>query len=304
MGGSGSRFSASQARQDLRDARDEVRDNAYETSCNNLLRELLVNYNDRDVTAVRTHVEEIEKALGKEVEGSISLVFGGSVAKRTYVEGLSDVDALVNLANCDLADASPNEAKFYLVNRLQERFPNTEVTESTLAVTVKFGDVEVQLLPAVTCNNSTHISNEDGTDWSPISPRQFTEALSGVNEAKGGKVVPVIKLAKAIVATLPEQQRVSGYHAESLAVEMFGDYTGPYTLKAMVKHYFEEGARRVLTPIRDSTGQSVHVDDALGAANSLERRRVSDALARIARRMGNADAAGTLEGWQGLFSDE
>lgn len=301
MGGSGGYFDGATARRDAKAVQSEAASEAYETSCNAFLRELLVEYNDRNVDAVRIHLDEIEKALGKEVEGSVDLVFGGSVAKRTYVEGLSDVDALVVLDNCELADATPGEAKFYLVNRLQDRFPNTDIVEGQLAVTVKFADIDVQLLPAITCNSTTHIANEAGTGWAPIRPKQFAEALSRVNAEKGGKVVPVVKLAKAIVANLPEPQRVSGYHAESLAVAIFRDYQGPYTLKAMVKHYFGEAARRVLEPIRDSTGQSVHVDDALGPSNSLERRSISSAFARVERRMGNADAAGTLEGWEGLF---
>jgi hypothetical protein len=301
MGGSSSHFNGSQARREMKAVQNESQSAVYEAACNDFLRELLAAFNDRNVEAVRTHLSEIERALGKEVEGSIDLLFGGSIAKRTYVEGLSDVDALVNLDNCELANATPDEAKFYLVNRLQERFPRSEITEGRLAVTVRFADAEVQLLPSVTCKSVTHIADESGKQWAPIKPREFAQVLSQVNSQNGSKVVPVVKLAKGIVAGMPERQQISGYHAESLAVEVFRGYAGPYTLKEMVKHYFDEASRRVLNPIRDRTGQSVHVDDSLGPADSLERRTVSDAFARVARRMGNADAAGTLENWKGLF---
>lgn len=304
MGGSGGHFDGTMARQDAKAVQSQASSAAFEVKCNDLLSGLLTNFNSRDTGAVRTHISEIERALGKEVEGSIDLEFGGSVAKHTYVDGLSDVDALVVLDNCELATSSPDDAKFYLVNRLQERFPNTEITEGQLAVTVSFSDIDVQLLPAVTCNNTTHIANEAGTDWAPIKPEQFARALTKVNSDNGRKVVPVVKLAKAIIANLPEQQRITGYHAESLAVAIFREYGGPYTLKAMLKHYFNEATRRVLAPILDSTGQSVHVDDSLGSADTVERRNVSAAFARVSRRMGNADAAETLEGWQGLFSGD
>lgn len=301
MGGSGGHFDGASARQDIKSVQDAVQDTAYETACNVFLRELLVGFNDRDVDAVRTHVREIESALGREVEGSIDLMFGGSVSKHTYIDGLSDVDAMVVLDNCELADATPDIAKFYLVNRLQERFPRTEITEGHLAITVHFSDIDVQLLPAVTCNGTTHISGESGNQWAPIRPKQFAEVLSRVNADHASKVIPVVKLAKAIISNLPEQQQISGYHAESLAVNIFRSYAGPYTLKDMTKHFFDEAARHVLSPIRDTTGQSVHVDDAFGDAGSLERKRVSDAFARVTRRMGNADAARAPEGWRGLF---
>jgi len=299
MGGAGGGFNST--RQDIRSVQDATRDTAYEAECNAFLRELLVGFNDRNVEAVRTHVEEIETALGKEVSGSINLAFGGSITKHTYVDGISDVDALVILDNCELSEATPAEAKLYLVSRLQERFPRTEITEGQLAVTAHFSDIDVQLLPAVTCNGTTHISDETINRWAPIRPKEFANILSRVNADHSSKVVPVVKIAKAIVSNLPEQQRTSGYHMESLAVDVFRNYDGAHTLKDMTKHFFTEAARRVLAPIRDTTGQSVHVDDALGDENSVERRRVGDAFARVARRMGNADAAATLEGWKGIL---
>lgn len=56
-----------------------------------------------------------------------------------------------------------------------------------------------------------------------------------------------------------------------------------------------------MKPIRDASGQSVHVDEYLGAANSLPRRIVADTLARIGRRIRNADGAKSVERWRELF---
>ena len=82
---------------------------------------------------------------------------------------------------------------------------------------------------------------------------------------------------------------------------MFKDYQGPLTPKAMLVHYFKESATRVLAPIRDSTGQSVHVDEYLGASSSLERRIVADAFARVERRMRMADNSQNVDDWLRLF---
>jgi hypothetical protein len=307
MGGSGggSYFGGGdpeKAKQHLQTAKEETQTAEYIAACNAYLKELLTRFNDRDVAGINKHLHDIEEALGKELEGAIELVFGGSVAKHTYVDGLSDVDSLVMLDNCSLADQPPGIAKQYLADRIRERFPGVKVDVGKLAVTVHFPDADIQLLPAVSCQNHVKIGDSSGQQWSAIKPQEFTRALSSRNDAVGKKLVPTIKLAKAIIAGLPEQQQISGYHAESLAIEAFKNYSGPFTHRDMLKHYFGRGAQLLLEPIRDRTGQSVHVDDALGGAASLERKIVSDAFTRVSRRMANADRAGRAEDWSQLFS--
>lgn len=300
MGGSGSYFRSNpdDIVRKLRDSEDATRNNQYERDVNQHLKSLLTEYNDRDRDAINRHLEEIKKALEKELEGTIDLLYGGSIAKHTYVDGLSDVDSLAVLDSCELADGSPEAAKEYFAERLRERFPRTEIDVGKLAVTVRFADAEVQLLPAVSCESNVKISNASGTSWAEVNPKGFTKVLTQTNEANGRKVVPVIKLAKAIINNLPDKQRVSGYHAESLAVEAFKGYKGEHRLKPMLQHYFQAASTLVRQPIRDRTGQSVHVDDYLGAPNSLDRRIVSDAMGRISRRMNNADNASSVDEWR------
>ena len=49
----------------------------------------------------------------------------------------------------------------------------------------------------------------------------------------------------------------------------------------MLKHFFTEGSKKVLTPIKDKSGQSIHVDNYLGDANSIKRKMVSDSMSTI-----------------------
>lgn len=305
MGGSGSGYFSSEPEsliRQLRDSQDATAFESYEVACNSELYSFLSEFNARDIQAVNKHLDEIAYALSKDQESLIRLNFGGSVAKRTYVEGLSDVDCLVYLENTDLENASPQEAKNYLEQRLRERFPRTLITQGRLAITVQFTDCEIQLLPAKRVGDAIRIPDQSGDSWSSVvRPREFAKKLTATNAANAGKVVPVVKLAKAIIANLGDKQKISGYHAESLAVEVFKDYQGPLTPKAMLVHYFKESATRVLAPIRDSTGQSVHVDEYLGASSSLERRIVADAFARVERRMRMADNSQNVDDWLRLF---
>jgi hypothetical protein len=305
MGGGSSYFDEDpkSVLRDLQETQQKTIDATYEAECNNLLSSYLVEYNNRDQEAVARHLGEIKGALSRELDGTVDLRYGGSVAKHTYVNGLSDIDSLVMLDNCELADHPPGEAQDYLVSRLRARFPRTEVSRGRLAVTIHFDDAEIQLLPAVSCRNHVKIADAQGTDWATIRPTEFTKALSKTNQATAMKVVPVVKLAKAIIGNLPEKHQISGYHAESLAVNIFRNYTDTLRTKNMLNHYFNEGSTQVMTPVTDRTGQSVHVDDYLGPSGSLKRQIISDAFARVARRMKNADITRRLEDWRNLFEE-
>lgn len=307
MGGSGDGYFSGNIDSTLRDLRRDdasVDRSDYEAGANTYLNDLLSDFNDRDVDAVNQHIDTIGAALERDVEGTIALRFGGSVTKHTYVDGLSDIDALVFLGDQELAGAGPAAVRAYLADRLRTRFPNTEITVGRLAVTVQFADAEIQLLPALKGEGDrVRISSADGESWTEIDPKGFASKLSAVNQENGGKVVPVVKLAKALISSLPDQQRVTGYHAEALAVEVFDGYAGERSSKAMLQHFFKSGAERVGEPIRDSTGQSVHVDDHLGEAGSLDRQIVASAFSRLARRMQLADSGQRVEDWQAIFGE-
>ena len=62
---------------------------------------------------------------------------------------------------------------------------------------------------------------------------------------------------------------------ESLAIEAFSDYEGPLDPKAMLIHLFGHSIEAVMSPTTDSTGQSTNVDEYLGQADSMPRRRAS-----------------------------
>ena len=137
--------------------------------------------------------------------------------------------------------------------------------------------------------------------WSRINPKAFTDALTRRNGECGGKLVPTIKLAKAIIATWPDAARLSGYHVESLAIDAFRGYRGPQTTAAMLPVFFERASSAVLSPLKDRTGQSIHVDKYLGKARSLERQKVSHWCSQVSKRMKNASTQGSLPQWKELF---
>lgn len=308
MGGSGGSFSSysnpSESANRIREAEQDSLDKSYDSEVNNNLNDILTDVNNRPIEEINKRLETIQKAIECDIDGFIDLVFGGSVNKHTYVDGLSDIDSLAVLNSGELSGKTPHEVLSYFAERLQQRLPNTKISAGNLAVTVKYSDSrEIQILPTIKTATGYKIAATDGSNnWSNVvKPRKFAEKLTSTNKANSNKVVPVVKLAKSIISTLPESRKLSGYHTESLAIEVFKNYTGPIQTKAMLRHFFSEASKRVMNPISDSTGQSRHVDDYLGARSSTNRRMVSDSLSQISRRMNNADANRDSGTWSKLF---
>ena len=306
MGGTGGGFfSGDNSPDDLarktREAEEKAHDEAFETNVAAFLASALAHYNDRDVDGTEAVFQSVKKDLEADCGGTVELRYGGSIAKHTYIDGLSDVDVLVLMDSTDLKIKEPEDLKRLLADCLRARYGKDSVTVETLAVTLTHDGKTIQLLPALRDGEKFKISSYDANSWSRIDPVGFAEALTKANKAMDGKLVPCIKLAKAIIATLPEQRRVMGYHTESLAIQVFKGYDKPKTPKDMVRYFFEHAPDHVKQPIRDSSGQSVYVDEYLGEANSLDRRIVADALGRIARKILNANGSKSIERWKELF---
>ena len=308
-GGGGYFFERSSSPEDIakkiREQEARSQNTAFETEVSALLGQLLAYSNDRDVDSINTHLNTIKNALELGIDGSIDIRYGGSVSKHTFVDGLSDIDSLVILNKTELANLSPLQVKEYFAERLRKRLPNTEISTGNLAVTVKFtSGYEIQLLPCIKHENGIRIASATNPDtWSHIvKPNKFVEALRYVNIKTSGKMVPLIKLAKNIISAFPEKRKLTGYHLEALAVEIFVKYEGETKPKAMLKHFFNEATKSVLSPIRDKSGQSIHVDDYLGQQNSIERKMVSDSLSSVSRKMQNADGSGDIRLWKEILN--
>jgi len=171
-----------------------------------------------------------------------------------------------------------------------------------LAVTIRFEKVEIQLLPALRHGSGLKIPKANGEGWSKIRPKEFSEALTRVNQTLGGKVVPTIKLAKSIIAEFPKEQRLSGYHIEALAIQIFRNYTGVRTTKNLVTEFFGKASEHLMKPIVDPTGQSKYVDEYLGNADSNKRHQFAQAMERIATKMANADRDKSLKAWNDILN--
>ncbi|MDJ0619765.1 MAG: CBASS oligonucleotide cyclase [Calothrix sp. MO_192.B10] len=310
MGGSGgssswsSSSSPNEINQLIRRATERTEGSSYNSEVNSLLQNALKEFNARDVEATQRHLNVLKKAIEGEIENSVDLLFGGSIRKNTFINGLSDVDTLVLVNNTSLATKSPQEVLKYFEERIQQRLPDTKVSAGNLAVTVRYSDgQEIQLLPAIKTATGVKISNPEEGKWSNVvRPDSFARKLTTVNKQFSGKLVPTIKLFKPVVKDiLPKDLKISGYHAESLAIEAFKGYQGSRTYKEMLTHLCREATNLVKSPIKDKTGQSLHVDNYLGEANSQDRLKTSKFLERLTKQMDKSDNLKSLAKWQDWF---
>ena len=252
---------------------------------NEHLRNRLREYNERDTEAINRHIRGLRNALEQTGSDVLPTRFGGSISRHTYVDGLSDVDVLLTVNDSSLAGQSPKVVIQSMVELIQQRMPNTQVSAGKLAVTVKYADGhELQVLPAIRTKSGIRIASPSRSQWSGVlHPERFARKLTEVNQANEGQVIPAIKLTKALVHRFirSDRDRITGYHIESLAIEAFKNYRGATDLKSMVTRLVDYSSRAVHQPIEDSTGQSRYVDDYMDHRGSAARQKAAANFRRM-----------------------
>ncbi len=312
MGGSGGSFPKDfdhrQVDDVVQQSVEDTKRAEYEGKVSEMLSDYLVQANERDADKINGRLEQIKKQLENDIEeGPIKLNFGGSVKKHTFVNGLSDIDALVILNDTELVDKNPKQVQKYFLSKIQDKISGVKkIDQGTLATTVEFADgMAIQLLPAIKTKTGIRIPATSGNEWSNIiNPYKFAEKLTKTNNELNAKAVPAIKIIKIINDQFPEKRKLSGYHIESLAIEAFKTFKEKdITTKNLIAHFFKETKDLVKSPIKDKTGQSVHVDDDLGGKNSETRKGISYQLEFIYRKIKEADRSASFETWSNILGE-
>jgi len=152
----------------------------------------------------------------------------------------SGTDGTLNLGGLDLKGHSPEVVLQRMVNIISGAVgDDATVWHGRMAVTVEYADsLNIQLLPALRGDDGhVHVPSSRHDGWSKINPLGFQEGLTKRNNECANKLVPTIKLAKAINGQLPKTQRLSGYHMDSLAIAAFRRYAGEMTTSAMLPFF-------------------------------------------------------------------
>ena len=263
---------------------------------NSYCENLLVQYKRRNGKGVTRHLNGLCNILSHDDDHVVQTKFGGSVQKGTFVSGLSDVDVLLIVNQSTLKNKPPSKVIAYVADTIQRRLPKNPVNKGKLAVTVGYADKsEIQILPALRTTDGFRIAEPGSTKWSNVvHPERFVERLIKVNNSNGGRVVPVVKFAKALADCFitHEDRKITGYDMESLAVGAFKDYNGKLDSRSMLSHFLAYSMKAVMSPIPDPTGQSTYVDEYLGPAGSKLRKGVSTQLGQIHGKVNSCKTRG------------
>lgn len=262
----------------------------------------LKDINQFDSEALQQHRDTVCDALGTEFD-VYDVHGGGSRTRHTYVNGLSDVDLLLDLgpySDSTLPDKDdPTAVLSAMEARIKRRLPGTEVEAGRMAVTIRFSDGhELQVLPAFRYHSGYRVPDPQGSGWVFTRPRRFAELLGAHNGEVGGKLLRTIKLGKLICGKA--EIDIKSYHFENIALQAFERYPGPRTDQAMLGHLFNFAKGRVMRPMPDVTGQETHVDRYL--ANTGERAALARRLAAIERKI--AAAGDQADPWRAILRGE
>lgn len=283
-------------RKKIDDAKDKEQDRLV-SNTNDYLNELLAMYNARDREAIREYIDELRNLLEDVVEID-DILYAGSIEKHTDINELSDVDALVFLDPEEYISKAPKDVLQQFKDVLVEKLGHEKIWAGNLAVTIERKDgTEIQLLPAIKHGNKIDIPSDDGKTWNRTNPKEFTQKLTTANKEMSQKLVPAIKLFKAINDGFPKSKQLSGYHIEAMAVEASKTHSDSNTPRDMLLHLLGFASTRVLKPIKDSTGQSEKVDSYL---DNNQRQGISKQLQNTKQYL---EKSTRLASWKKIFEE-
>ena len=128
-------------REVVRKAEDDSSVKQFDVELAGTLSKFLGAYNSRDAQMIQERIKDICDVLQDEIEGKFDSLFGGSVAKHTYVNGLSDIDSLIILNDTDLESHSPQHALEKMAAIIRTAMSKSAtITHGKMAVTIDYED--------------------------------------------------------------------------------------------------------------------------------------------------------------------
>lgn len=237
----------------------------------------------------------VEAIISKFKESGIDvedISWEGSFSKKTYVEGLSDVDLIVSLGAYSESDFEYKDNSKLALKKLKEiicdRYPRTDVKVGNMAVTVTFSDgTELQFLPAFKYYKGYIIPDPKTNGWITTFPKRFKNELTELNKKLNGKLKPTIRLIKNLFNK--NGIDLSSYHIENLALKILRDYKGSCAYSAMLLSFLNRAKAEINVKLQDISGQSVYVDDYLGNNGNKQRSEYSMKIKHIEEKLEKYD---------------
>ncbi|MFC7230138.1 hypothetical protein N0B31_22310 (plasmid) [Salinirubellus salinus] len=231
--------------------------------------------------------ERLEQALKDELEIEESHQFG-SFTRGTMVGPLtedSDTDVMFVLDRTEHGDWEQGENgsrnSLRAVKRaLNKNYPNSEVSIDRNVVSVQFHDFTVDVAPAFRDGAGGYKipdTYNEGRSWVQTNPRGYKQRFEAVDEARGGNLQKVARVAKKIREN--RDIPVSSYHMEVMAYDYVHNHPDKQaSTTKLTEGFVEELPRRISRGTRDPVN-----GDRLDSHMSRDHRRKAISEAKDAR---------------------
>ncbi|MCC6552541.1 MAG: nucleotidyltransferase [Polyangiaceae bacterium] len=222
----------------------------------------------------------------------------GSYGRRTAIRPLNDIDVFVILdsaSHSDVYPPSPPETCLKKVRRaLDDAYQGKVSTRlQGRSVNIEFTGTGIgyDIVPAFPAGDIYMIPDRDRRSWIKTDPERHRAACVAANERAGGKLNPLIKMAKQWNTLRGKPLR--SFHIEVMSYKAFP--AAPPSYAEGLQALFAFLAQRVLASCPEPAGAGPHVDAGM---TSEERARARAALIAAANEVARAlqlDREGRLE---------
>lgn len=230
----------------------------------------------------------VRDALRKHLGGIDRDILSGSYARRTAIRPLHDVDLFLILnekIHAGLRGPDPSPCLIAVRDALARAYPNKQAARlQGRSVNIEFSGsgIGYDIVPAFTNGPDAYlIPDRTRQSWIRTNPEVHRQTLVNANQRAGGKLVPLIKLAKHVNAGLGRP--LTSFHLEVMSYEAFSGPPPSYPdgLASLLTHL----ADRVLQTCRDPAGLGPNIDNGM---TQPERNTIREALRGAAGRASDA----------------
>jgi hypothetical protein len=252
---------------------------------------------------------------GLEVRGSF---LTGSYRRRTLIAPMADADVdIVVLLDRGYRKRGPRAVLDLVKTTLREEYPSSRVSRNGQAVTIRFSDFTVDVVPAFSTwweTDVLDICNSGNDTWIRTNPKRHITISSKVNWRTGGLLVPSVKMLKAWNRAAGRPLR--SFHLEVLAWKVFDPgwrvaFFGPGlwmgTDPENLARFFAEAPgrlrRKLLDPARDEGDLGAYLTD-LGRDEAISRMETAGSRCqRASELLADGDAPGANALYRKVFGD-
>ena len=245
------------------------------------------------------------------LRGALTIIhdfLSGSYRRRTAIRPLKDIDLVLVLdatRHRDLRSEPPQKTLGLVRDALARAYPNAAPPRlQSRSVNIEFRGTEIgyDVVPAFRHDGGGYlIPDVDRGSWIRSDPERHREACVAANEATGGMLNPLIKLAKAINAR--HHRPLRSFHLEVMAYSAFQGR--PIDYPNGLRHLLAHLADRVLRACPEPAGLGPNIDQGM---TSEERGKICREIQQWMRHADQAldaarrgDVAAAHRSWSSLF---